>query len=219
MEKKFKLSTELPLMVMSMIPLVMTLILWNRLPDQVPVHWNLSGEVDGYGPKIVTPLINIGLYGLLLLVMFIDPKKQNYQKFRSIYNKMRIVLTVFFVAISSIVIFVAMGYEIDTNRFFLVSIPLLFTLLGNFLINVKPNWMVGVRTPWTLASENVWRKTHRLTGLMWFWGGLVCLVTAFMIEPYYAFRIMFAVVIGTSAVAILYSYFAFRKEKTNTKTE
>lgn len=213
MEKKIKPSTEIPLVVLSLIPLIITLVFWDRLPDQVPIHFDLDGNANGYGPKLLTPLINLGLYALLLIIMFIDPKKENYFRFMKIYNKLRIVLIVFFVAVSSIIIFISMGYNIDTNRLFLIGIPLLFTLVGNFLINIKPNWMVGVRTPWTLASENVWRKTHRLTGIMWFWSGLVCLVLGFLIEPWYAYRILFGFVVGTSLIAIVYSYIAFKKEK------
>lgn len=217
MEKKIKLSTEIPLVVLSMVPLVMTFVLWNRLPDRVPMHWNLDGKIDGYGPKLLMPLLNIGIYALLLVVMFIDPKKENYSRFMSIYTKLRIVILTFFLAVSSVIILVALGYPINTDRFFLVSIPLLLALTGNFLINIKPNWMIGVRTPWTLSSENVWRKTHRLTGTMWFWSGLACLVMTFFVDTYYSYRVLFAVIMTTVVISIIYSFLIFRKEKQTAK--
>lgn len=214
MEKKINLRTEIPLMVISLIPLFLTLILWNKIPAQVPIHWNISGEIDGYGNKIFVPIFNLGLYVILLTVMFIDPKKENYQRSWKIYNKIRLFLSIFFVAISAVIIMVALGFPISMDRFLLIALPLLFALLGNFMLNIKPNWFMGVRTPWTLSSETVWRKTHRLTGVLWFWAGLACFVSAFFTPAQTGLYIFLATVIIISVIPITYSYILFRNEKT-----
>lgn len=213
MEKKIKLGTEISLILLNLVPLLVTLLFWNRIPAQVPVHWNFSGEIDGYGPKWMVPLMNVGLYLLFLLVMFIDPKKENYQKFRRTFNKIRWVLSIFFVIVSSVTVMIALNYEINMERFLLISLPLLFSLIGNFMLNIKPNWFLGIRTPWTLSSDEVWRKTHRLAGILWFWAGLVCLITSFFVTPTIGFYILVSVIGTVAMIPFVYSFIAFRQEK------
>jgi uncharacterized membrane protein len=208
-----KLIRELPMTLIMMIPLVFLMINWNSLPEQLPTHWNMEGEIDGYGPKWSMPLLNLGIYLLLLVAPRIDPRKKNYDLFSGTYYKVRLVLTLFFSAMSVIIMMIALGADIKMERFIAVGVSILFTVLGNYMGTIRPNYFFGIRTPWTLDNEEVWRRTHILGGRFWFWGGLACLAAS-LILPNEALVIVLISILGTiSLVPVIYSYVLFRKIK------
>lgn len=213
MKNKFNLKKELLLLLIALLPLLALLILGNKVADQVPMHWNIKGEIDSYGSKWITPFLTLGLNAFLILVMFIDPKKENYDRFINIIYKLRLVLSLFFSMIAGITIYIGMGNTFEMDRFLLISIPLLFCFLGNLIISIKPNWFIGVRTPWTMENENVWRKTHRLTGILWFWMGLLLGILGFFIPKMIGAYLLFGVILVLIIVPILYSYLEYKKEK------
>lgn len=213
MKKKINPVIEIPMFLLNLVPVILTLVFWKSIPEQVPVHWNINGEIDGYGHKMLIPFLNIGLYLLLLIVVFIDPRKENYERFRKVYNAIRWVLSIFFVAVSMVIILVSLGYPISMDRFLLISLPLLFALLGNYMLNIKPNWFMGIRTPWTMSSETVWRKTHRLAGWMWFWAGTGCCALAFFADTRTGFVVLVTTIAIITLIPVTYSYVLFRKEK------
>ncbi len=135
---------------------------WSRVPDQIPVHWNAAGEVDGYGGRfmglLLIPLVTLGMHLLFMVLPAIDPCRTNYEGFAKVYAIFRGAIIAFTGAVYAATTLVALGHRVDMGRIITVSLGLLFIVLGSYLGKVRPNWFVGIRTPWTLSSRLSWRR-------------------------------------------------------------
>ena len=187
---------------------------YPSLPDRVPVHWNANGDINGYGSKLFgafgLPLINLGMYLMFILLPNIDPKKKNYNNFMSTYQFLKYLLIIFFLGIQLMTLLIATGVVVNKPILVQIMISLLFILLGNVMGRVKPNYFVGIKTPWTLANEDVWKKTHRLAAPLWVIGGILNILLSFTgtNSNGIAFMIIVAVI---SIVPVGYSYFIYQK--------
>lgn len=145
---------------------VASLVLYPQLADQVPIHWNIQGQVDSYGSKswaaFLMPEGMTGLLILFLLLPWLSPKHFEVESFRSTYWFIAFVLTCLAAYIHGLMLWSAAAGGVNTTRALLVGILVMFGLMGNVLGKVRRNFWVGIRTPWTLASERVWNDTHRL---------------------------------------------------------
>lgn len=164
------------------------------------------------------PLLNIGIALLISVVMFIDPRirkadAEGRANFARVVKAVRLISTAFFAAVSLAVIGIGAGLALDMSRVVGVGLALLIGLLGNFLGKVRPNYLVGVRTPWTLESREVWIKTHRLTGRLMVGASVVMLLACFTVPPAIAFWVNMGLLMLVSIVSILYSFFAYRKQE------
>lgn len=207
------LKKEAIILTVLVAPFIYLLLVWNQIPEQLPVHWNAKGEVDNRGPKYLIPLLNVGIYLVLLLVPKIDPRKANYQLFSATYYKLRLILVLFFSTLMTLIITKALGYSIDLNRLVFIAVILLLTAIGNYMTTVKPNWFIGIRVPWTLESDYVWRKTHYFGGMLWFWLGLALLVPSFFLPQ----NVLSACLLGAVMVMVIapvtYAYIIYRQAK------
>lgn len=187
---------------------------YPSLPDKVPTHWNASGEVNGYGSKLFgafgLPGISLGTYLMYLVLPYIDPKRKNYADFKSTYQFLKYLIILFFLGLEVMTLLIASGVMVNKPIFIQLMISLLFILIGNVMGRFKHNYFIGVRTPWTLANEEVWRKTHRLAAPLWVLGGIINILLAFMGTNYtgIGFIVIIAVI---SIVPIGYSYIAYRQ--------
>jgi uncharacterized membrane protein len=174
--------SELPLILIIFGSLAAGVFLYDKLPDLVPSHWNFRGEIDAYSSRFWgafgIPLLNAGIYIMMLLLPLIDPRRENYQKFAGAYRVFRMVFVVFMTGVYLLVIVSAFGARIPVDRLMMGGISLLFLILGNYMGQIRHNYFVGIRTPWTLANEQVWQKTHRLGGRLWVAAGLIGLGAA-----------------------------------------
>jgi uncharacterized membrane protein len=188
---------------------------WPYVPERLPVHWNLQGEVDRYGGKFeglfLLPLVTLGLYVLLLVMPLVDPGRRNYQNFRKAYNAIRITLVLFMALIYGLMIAAAFGYQFNSTSIVFTAMGLLFIVLGNFMGKIRPNWFVGVRTPWTLSSKLSWDKTHRLAGWMFVLMGLLFLVLA-VVPATGMFIGVFTIDGICLAWMVVYSYLVYRSD-------
>jgi uncharacterized membrane protein len=188
-------------------------ILYPMLPEQVPSHWNWQGEVDSYASRafgaFFAPLLAVGLYLLMLVVPLIDPRRDNYVRFAGVYRLMRWSFVLFFAGLYAVTVGVALGYNLDAGLLVKAGVALLFTLLGNIMGQLKHNYFVGIKTPWTLASEEVWQRTHRLGAKVWVLGGLICLVLSPVRALWGAYAFLACIVL-MALVPIVYSYVVFR---------
>jgi uncharacterized membrane protein len=188
---------------------------WPYVPERLPVHWNLQGDVDRYGGKLeglfLLPLVALGLYLLLLVMPLVDPGRRNYQNFKKAYNAIRIALVLFMALIYGLAISSAFGYQFDSTSIVFTAMGLLFIVLGNFMGKIRPNWFVGVRTPWTLSSKLSWDKTHRLAGWLFVLMGLLFLVLA-IVPATWMFIVVFAIDGISLAWMIVYSYLVYRSD-------
>ena len=206
----FSWKKEALIWLIVLAPIIYILLVWEQLPDRVPTHWNYRGEIDNYGSPLLLPGINAVTYVILLFLPLFDPRKRNYEFFAGSYYKIRLFIALFLSGIAILSILIGQGAEVDMIRTVVVGVFLLIALLGNYLKTVKPNWFVGIRTPWTLESEEVWRKTHRLAGWLWFFGGLLGATLALVLGTA-SMGSLLLVVLGTLVIVpVAYSYWLYR---------
>jgi uncharacterized membrane protein len=202
--------------VLIVIAAVAVALIYGRLPEQVPTHWNFRGEVDDYGPRFpyafFGPLVSAGLWILLPVLRRVDPRRRNYERFDDTFWLLLNVLTIGMLYLHGLTLAVALGYDVNVSRGMLFGLGLLFAGLGNYLPRLRSNWWMGIRTPWTLESEEVWRRTHRLGGRTFVMGGLLCMLAAMLpwrVAPWLAMTGL----ILAGLVPVIYSYVIWRQER------
>lgn len=204
-----------PLLVAGMV--AFSLAVWPSLPERVATHWNVAGEVDGWmgrtAAALAMPALALPLWAMMLLLPRIDPERRSLEKLGGDYLFLVHLVLLFLGAIHVAMLGHALGWNVDVPAFVLVAVGLLFVGIGNYLPRVRPNWTVGIRTPWTLSSEKVWRRTHRLAGRTMVAGGLLAAAAAFLPEPARAVASLSALLGGALAPAA-YSYFAWKRDTT-----
>ncbi|MEE3892746.1 SdpI family protein [Priestia megaterium] len=198
---------------------VLTLVAWlialPHLPATMPIHWGANGEADGFATKINAMILTVGImvliYFIIAFVPRIDPRKENYKYFSKTYNIVlnAVLLLFFFVNMSTIL--QGLGYNVPMSYIAPIMAGLVFIIIGNYLQRVRSNYFMGIRTPWTLSNETVWKKTHRLSGKLFFIGGLLILISAFLPDGYKSV-IMWGSIVLCVAIPYLYSYLAYKKE-------
>ncbi len=190
--------------------------LYSRLPDQIPIHWNIEGEVDDYASRFwgvfMPPFTNLLVLLTFTFMPLLDPRKENYPKFSRSYRAIKAITVVFFAVLHFLVLAFALGYELDISRIVVVGAALLFIVMGNYLPKVKHNYFVGVRVPWTLASEKVWKKTHRFAGKLFVISGIIIFLSIFVSEIIRFWLIMICALV-TSLASMVYSYLVYRQEE------
>lgn len=209
-----KFKKEIPFLAIALIPFVYLIYIWNRLPEKVPMHWNGAGEIDRYGDKkelLVMLFMLVGItYFVFLIIPSIDPK-QKLQNMGNKLNNLRMILTLF---MSGLAVFILYSVQQKTSNpaFVFSIIGLLFAFLGNYFKTIKPNYFIGIKTPWTLENEEVWKKTHLMGGKLWFVGGLLMALT-FVLPNEMQLYTFLGITAVISIVPIVYSYLEFKKIK------
>ena len=198
-------------------PFIFITYFWDKFPEQIATHFGLDGQPNDYSSKvtglILFPGINVAMYFLFIVLPIIDPKRKNYGLFQDKYKIIRMLLHALLSFITLVTIFYSLGYQFNLSMVLFYGMLSFFLVMGNYMGNVRHNYFIGVRTPWTLASEEVWTKTHRLAGKVWVAGSLLTMV----ILPFLpaemcgiAFMILVALI---SIVPIVYSYLEYKKTK------
>lgn len=193
--------------------LIVGFLLWDKLPEMMPSHWNIEGEIDSYMEKSTWIWIFPGIT-LLMTLLFpflsrIDPKKEKYQSFRRSWLILQMVFIIFFAYIYFVSLYLTLNPLVPITGFVFGGIGVMFVFIGNYLGKVRQNWFIGIRTPWTLDKEEVWNKTHRLGGWLFLIAGLIIFAEAFIL---WNVAWVMGVCIGLAAlVPVLYSYFLHRK--------
>jgi uncharacterized membrane protein len=211
-----KLKKELPLLVIVLLPFIYLAYIWNQLPEKVPMHWNIKGEIDRYGEKIELLLIPILLPLLVYIIFLVIPKIDPKNKLNKMGNKLqniKVLLTIFMAVLALFIIYSAKNQSFTNPNYIILGMGVLFIVLGNYFKTIKPNYFLGIRTPWTLESETVWKETHKLAGKMWFVGGSVIVFASLVLEKE-PNLIAFLTVTGIiTLIPIVYSYLKFTAEK------
>ncbi len=147
--------------------LVATIALWPKLPETVPIHWNIRGEVDNHGPKsmlLILLHLPLAITFLMALAPKLDPKKENYEKHDRPYSIIMLSIPLFLFFLYAIVLAKTGGLSINIQKIVPITIALLLIIIGNQMPRFRFNYFVGIKTPWTLANEEVWKQTHRVGG-------------------------------------------------------
>ncbi len=195
--------------IIILLPMLVGLILWNRLPEQVPFHWNAEGEVDGWASRPVAVFVPsaamLALQWLCLLVTSTDPKKQNHPQ--KVVHLVFWLIPLITVVLSTFVYASALGSNVRVEVLMPILLGLVFIAIGNYLPKCKQNYTIGIKIPWTLASEENWNRTHRLSGWVWVGGGIVMMLAGFF-DAFWVTMIVVAIMV---LVPLIYSYILHRK--------
>lgn len=197
-----------------LIPMLIGFGLWDQLPDQIPTHWNMQGEIDGYSSKlfaiVVLPLILVGVQWLCTLGTLADPKNKNIAD--KLWKLVLWICPVISLLLGYITYGTVLGMQIDINAIMPIFMGLLFMVIGNYLPKCKQSYTVGIKIPWTLNSEENWNKTHRFAGPCWMIAGFLSAVLGMLglMVP------MLICLIVMVFVPVIYSYMYYVKyEKDN----
>lgn len=195
---------------------VASALCWSSAPDQIPMHWNVKGEVDRYGGKLeglfLLPAITAGLYLLLRFVPAVDPGKANYAQFSRVYSLIRMATTLVMVIVHGVTLAWALGYPMNMGAVVSVSVGGLFLLLGNVMGKIRPNWFVGIRTPWTLSSKLSWTRTHRVGGWLFMAMGVAILACGFF-QSEWAIGATLVGTLGGTLFLVIYSFYVWRQDE------
>jgi uncharacterized membrane protein len=211
-----KLKNELPLIAIVLLPYIYLAVIWSDLPEQVPLHWNIEGEIDRYGNKneilLIPFLLPIVTYVIFLIVPKIDPKKK-LDKMGNKLQNLKFLLTTFMSVLALFIIYSINEQSLINSNNFLLLGGVLYFILGNYFKTLKTNYFIGIRTPWTLEDETVWKTTHKLGGILWFIAGIVIVISSLILKfktNFIFFMIMTAII---TMVPFVYSYFKFQSIK------
>jgi len=211
---KNRVTQELLLIILTLLPLVIIFVYWNQLPQEVAIHYNIYGEANDWTSKNNLPYIfggiSLFLYLILLIVPMIDPKKQVLKMGNKFFIVKLIAITLVSLVLSLAVL--ASVKNLSFNTLYPYILISFFIVFGNYLPAVKPNYFIGIRTPWTLENEIIWTKTHRFAGKLWVIGGVFILLITFFTPQS---KMTMLTIIGTLALALIptvHSYILYKRQ-------
>jgi uncharacterized membrane protein len=207
-----------PLIVIAAI--IITAAVYPQIPERMPTHWNIRGEVDGLSNRLwgawLIPLLLPVMWGIFRILPHIDPRRANYAKFASTYEWIVALVLAFMLGMQGIVLAAATGHPLPMQRVIPFGVGVMFLIIGNLLPRARSNWFVGIRTPWTLSSELSWERTHRVGGFVIVLIGVAMIVTAF-VAPVRGLVILPFVVFPVVLLLIAYSYIVWKQDKGSTR--
>lgn len=201
-------------LVFTVITLIVTGVMYPDLTDQVPRHWDVYGNVDGYMAKqwlFALALLPAGIYYLFPIIRKVDPKSQNYERHEEVYSLFRLILSLMMFGVYYLSLFAATGKDVNIGLFMPILVGIIFVIIGNYMGKIKQNFFMGIRTPWTLSNENVWNKTHRFGGNVFVLMGLLLMLSSVLRSDFFVGLLLSMVVVMVVGL-FLYSYIIFRKE-------
>ena len=194
-------------------------IVYSRLPATMPTHWDASGHPNGWGNRFfgawLLPIFLLGMWALVRVLPAVDPRGANYAKFGGAFEAMIVTIMLFMLGLHVFVLRAALGYPVAMERVLPFGIGILFVVIGSLLPRAQPNWFIGIRTPWTLSSDRVWEKTHRLGGRLLVTTGALTVLAALAI-PSRAHIVMIAAVALCAVGTVVYSYVEWSREQSAT---
>lgn len=205
--------SELPMWLLLAGMFALASITWAWSPNRIPVHWDVAGQVDRYGSKaeglLGIPLLAAGVYLLMLLLPRVDPGRANYDRFAGAYLVIRTAIITLLALLYGIVHLWIRGRQVDMAAVVPLLVGGLLVVVGSLMGKIRPNWFVGIRTPWTLSSQTAWSKTHRVGGWVFVGMGLV-VMAAGMLQTAWAAGTMTVLLLAGAAGLFVYSYLVWR---------
>jgi uncharacterized membrane protein len=210
------LKKELPLIAIVLLPFIYLAYIWNQLPEKVPMHWNINGEIDRYGEKVELIIIPILLPLLVYIIFLVVPKIDPKNRLNKMGNKLQTIkflLTTLMSILALFIIYTAKNESFTNPNYMVFIIGVLYIVLGNYFKTLKANYFIGIRTPWTLEKETVWKKTHELGGKLWFIGGIIVVIASLILRKERNFTVFLIITGIITIIPIVYSYLTFKNEK------
>ncbi len=203
------------------LPIVLILIisaigayLYPQLPELVPSHWGINGEVNGWMSRTFAvfffPALTLVLYLLMSFLPLMDPHRSNIESFANWYFWFKVAFVVFMGSLYLMTLYAGLGYEINVGRYVTLGIAVLFAFLGLALPKMKKNYMIGIRLPWTLYSEVVWKRTHQFGGRLFIALAVLIFIAGFL-PGAWTFGILLGGIFLLLAVLVWYSYYEYKK--------
>ena len=193
-----------------LLPIIVGALVYKRLPETIATHFDLNGNPDGWSSRAFAvfglPAILLAVNLLLPIMLRADPKHENMSG--ALVNITIWTIPVLSLICSGLTLGRALGYDVRIERVLPVFMGVLFILIGNYLPKTKQSYTMGIKLPWTLASEENWNRTHRLAGFLWVLGGAYFIVMSFIGWSLIAFLIPIALMV---LVPTVYSYLLYRK--------
>ena len=198
-----------------LVPFIFVAMFWSKFPDQVTTHFGFDGKPDDYKGKVFgllfLPSINVCMYFFYKALPIIDPSRKNYGLFQDKFKIIRMTLHAFLAFVFFVTALYALGHKFNITMLIYYGVLVLLLVMGNYMGNIRHNYFIGVRTPWTLSNEEVWTKTHRLTAKLWVGGALLTMITLPFLSEEFASAFFMGFVIIISVIPIVYSYLLHRK--------
>jgi uncharacterized membrane protein len=193
---------------------VLAWYLYPAIPARAPTHWNAAGEVDGYMRKSLAIAASIALplvtYSVLKLLPRISPVGFKMDQFQHVFDVINLAITLMLSGVAGVALLAASGSDVPVITVVTLLLGGLFVVVGNYFGKVRKNFFVGIRTPWTLASDEVWARTHRVGGWLFVLAGVAIIASAWSSPPVLPFVLLASV--GTaSLISVAYSYLVYRK--------
>lgn len=216
MTPKYKKAFSI-LLILCIVSFAVQICFLPSMPDQIPIHWNLAGEIDGYGSKwlvLFLAALPAAMVGLMRLLPRIDPRRDSYEKHMDVHVIASVLIALFMLIISWIVILSAENVVVPVERILPAMLGVLFFVLGNYMPRIRHNYTFGIRTSWTLASETVWKKTHRMGGFCFMALGAVMILHA-VIQTAWLAVLSVSLLLGSVIFLTVYSWYLWKKEQEN----
>ena len=212
---KSSIKKDIGIIILIILMFVIGIFSYPYFPEKIPMHWNFKGEIDRYGSKFEglfgIPLMSLGFYLLFLVLPYLDPKKENYQKFEKVYQIIKYAYIFLLFILQMTILIVTLGGPKDLiPKITPTLVGVIFIILGNYMPRIKPNWFVGIRTPWTLSNEEVWKRTHRFGGYIFIIGGIL-IILAGILPPLINLIVLILSILLMAFGTILYSFIIYKK--------
>ena len=212
---KLSIKTEVIPLALILVGWIFAFYFYAHFPAQVVTHWDIQGQPNGYmgraGGAFTIPSLITAIYLIFLSLPWLDPKSQRYAEFSGVYYFFKSAIVFVLLAVYIASGYFNLGYPVQIKVIVPALVGLLLVVIGNFLGKVKRNWFIGVRTPWTLASENVWLKTNRFGGYMMVLFGIIIIITPFLPKAL-ALLMFIAGALFASIGTMVYSFIIYKKE-------
>jgi uncharacterized membrane protein len=208
--------------IIIVVPFIYLVVVWNRLPGKIAMHFDIHGNADKYSNKngflffmVIMASVSIGLYFLLPNIYRIDPKKFAADN-KGRLQKIAFALVIFLAALQCFIIYTAVSGSLKLDvHFVFASIGIFWAVIGNYMNNIKPNYFAGFRLPWTLENAENWKQTHLVAGKLWFAGGLLIAVICLFAPRNVMIIAFLTIAVIITITPIIYSYLFYRKHKTS----
>lgn len=202
------------ILLLTFLPLIFGLLVFDQLPEELPIHWNAAGEVDNTLPKLqailLLPGIVLGTNLVFWLIPFID-KSQEIKDSSKVLHIVQVCVTLLVSSLGISTILIGMGYDLDIPTLVPVGVLLLMMVIGNYMGKVRPNKFMGIRTPWTLKNDEVWRRTHKVSGWVWVGISAALLGARFLMETEIFIYLFIGGILAMVLVPMIYSWRVYQE--------
>jgi uncharacterized membrane protein len=210
-----KLLLELIPLVLVLVTFIIAWYAYPMLPPKIPIHWNAAGQPNGYSDRsgvFLTPIIFLAVMILFFILPLMEVFRNNMLEMYNYYYAFKIIFSAFFLVLFIATLLPNFGYNINVASIIVSMIGVLFIGLGIILPKIKRNFMFGIRTGWTLSSDYVWEKTHKLGGILFTIAGIIILILLFFLKLEMLFFVFITLIIGVSLFIVFYSYYIYSQE-------